>query len=137
MPSAKLAVAIGLTALSLTACGTTSKPEAGTSKAIAKSQQGLDDARKQHIACLQQAHVAVRTEPVTVAGEMLPGFRIGTGTSGPLVGFEATPGAAQAVQIQGQSQAAEVIGAALVYPNQASDQLLSIVEGCVAQGVKG
>ncbi|MGA9858461.1 MAG: hypothetical protein WBQ18_11410 [Solirubrobacteraceae bacterium] len=137
MPSAKLAVAIGLSALSLSACGTTSKPEAGTSKAIANSQKGLDDPRKSHIACLQQAHIAVRTEPVTVAGRVLPGIQVGAAPSGPTVGFEPTPGAAQDIQIQGESQAAEVIGAALVYPNQASDSLLTTVEGCMAQGVKG
>lgn len=137
MPSAKLAVAVGLTALSLTACGTTSKPEAGTPKAIAKSQKGLDDPRKSHITCLHQAGISVRPEPVTVAGKVLPGFQVGTAPSGPTVGFEATPGAAQNVQIQGESQAAEVIGSALVYPNQASDGLLSTVESCVAEGVKG
>ena len=137
MPSAKLAVAIGLTALSLTACGTTSKPEAGTPKAMANSQKGLDDPRKLHINCLQQAGISVRKEPVTVAGRVLPGFQAGTAPSGPIVGFEPTPGAAQDIQIQGESQAAEVIGSALVFPNQATDKLLTTVEGCVAQGVKG
>jgi hypothetical protein len=137
MPSAKLAVAIGLSALSLSACGTTSKPEAGTPAAKVKSQQGLDDPRKTHIACLQQEHIVVHREQITVAGQTLPGFQVGGASSGPTVGFEPTPGDAQGVQIHGQSQAAEVIGAALLYPNQASDKLLQKVEGCVAQGVKG
>jgi len=35
MPSAKLAVAVGLAALSLSACGVAAKPEAGTPAAIA------------------------------------------------------------------------------------------------------
>ncbi len=56
---------------------------------------------------------------------------------GPTVYFEPTPGAAQEMQINGQVQGAEVIGSALLYPNQASDQLLTTVEGCVAQGVSG
>jgi hypothetical protein len=137
MPSAKLAVAIGLSALSLSACGTTSKPEAGTPAATVKSKQGLDDPRTKHIVCLQQEHIAVRREQVTVAGKSLPGFRVEAGTGGPTVGFESTPGTAQGVQIQGESQGAEVIGSALLYPNQAPDALLTKVEGCVAQGVKG
>ena len=51
--------------------------------------------------------------------------------------FEATPGAAQALQIQGEAQGAEIIGSAVVYPNQASDSLMNVVEGCVAKGVSG
>jgi hypothetical protein len=137
MPSAKLAAAIGLSALSLSACGTTSKPEAGTPKAIAKSHKGLDDPRKKHIACLQQAHITVHTEQITVAGKALPGFLAGTPQSGPTVSFEPTPGDAQGVQIQGEAQGAEVIGSALLFPNQAPAPLLSAVENCVAQGVSG
>lgn len=137
MPSAKLAVAIGLSALSLSACGTASKPEAGTPAANAKSRQGLDDPRRKHISCLQQQHLAVRSEQITVAGRTLPGFQVGALPYGPTVGFEPTPGDAQGVQIQGDAQSAEVIGAALLYPNQAPDKLLQSVEGCVAQGVQG
>jgi hypothetical protein len=137
MPSAKLVAAVGLSALSLSACGATSKPEAGTPSAIAKSHKGLDDARKKHIACLQQDHINVRREQVTVAGKSLPGFQIGVTGSGPTVSFEPTPGDAQGVQIQGEAQGAEVIGSALLYPNQASDKLLSRVESCVAKGVSG
>jgi hypothetical protein len=137
MPSAKLAVAVGLAALSLSACGTTSKPEAGTPTAIAKSHQSVDDPRTKHILCLQQDHVAVRSEQVTVGGQSLPGFQVGTLPAGPTVGFEPTPGDAQGIQIHGQAQAAEVIGSALLYPNLASDSLLTKVENCVAQGVSG
>jgi hypothetical protein len=36
MPSAKLALALGLVAVSLSACGTANKPQAGTLKAVAK-----------------------------------------------------------------------------------------------------
>ena len=76
MPSAKLAVAVGLTALSLSACGTTSKPEAGTPAAIVKSHQGVDDPSTKHILCLRQEHIAVRPERVTVGGQLLPGFQV-------------------------------------------------------------
>ena len=56
---------------------------------------------------------------------------------GPTVSFEPTPGDAQGIQIHGQAQGAEVIGSALLYPNQAPSQLLTQVENCVAQGVSG
>jgi hypothetical protein len=137
MPSAKLAAAIVLSALSLSACGISSKPEAGTPKAIATGHKGLDDPRSKHTACLEQAHVAFHNEQYTVAGRVLPSFQVGTAPTGPTVAFEPTPGDAQGVQIQGEAQGAEVIGSALLYPNQAPDSLLSVVENCVGQGVKG
>jgi hypothetical protein len=137
MPSAKLVVAVGLAALSLSACGTTSKPEAGTPAAIAKSHSGVDDARTKHITCLEQQHISVREEQTVVAGQSLPGFQVGTLPDGPTVSFEPTPGDAQGIQIHGQAQGAEVIGSALLYPNQAPSQLLTQVENCVAQGVSG
>jgi hypothetical protein len=137
MPSAKLAAALVLSALSLSACGISSKPEAGTPKAIATGHKGLDDARTKHTACLRQAHVAVHLEWLKVAGKPLPSFQVGTAPAGPTVIFEPTPGDAQGVQIQGEAQGAEVIGSALVYPNQASDNLMNVVENCVGLGVKG
>ena len=137
MPSAKLAAAIGLSALSLSACGITSKPEAGTPKAIATGHKGLDDPRTKHTACLRQEHVPFHLEQRTVAGRVLPSFQVGVAPSGPMVTFEPTPGDAQGVQIQGEAQGAEVIGSALLYPNQASGELLSTVESCVAKGVSG
>ncbi|MFZ0041691.1 MAG: hypothetical protein WAK93_10315 [Solirubrobacteraceae bacterium] len=133
MPSAKLAAVLGVAALSLSACGSSAKPEAGTLKATVKTHTGVDDPRKTHIECLQSEHIPVRT--LTVDGQ--PAFQVGTAPSGPTVVFQATPGAAQAVQINGQSQGAEVIGSALLYPNQAPDALLGKVESCVAKGVSG
>jgi hypothetical protein len=137
MPSAKLAAAVGLAALSLAACGTTSKPEAGTAQAIAKSHKGLDDSRKKHIVCLQQEHITVRREQTEIAGQSLPGFQVDSAPYGPTVGFEPTAGIAQGLQIQGRAQGAEVIGSALLYPNLAPDSLLAKVEKCVALGVSG
>jgi hypothetical protein len=137
MPSAKLAAAMVLAALSLSACGISSKPEAGTPKAIVNGHKGLDDPRAKHTACLEQAHVAFHLVQRTVAGKILPSFQVGAAPAGPTVSFEPTPGDAQGVQIQGEAQGAEVIGSALLYPNQAPDRLLSTVEGCVAKGVSG
>jgi len=137
MPSAKLAAAVVLAALSLTACGISSKPEAGTPDAITNAHKGVDDARTKHTACLEQAHVAFRLEQLTLAGKSLPSFQVDSAPAGPTVIFEPTPGDAQGVQIQGEAQGAEIIGSALVYPNQASDKLLTVVESCVAKGVSG
>jgi hypothetical protein len=53
------------------------------------------------------------------------------------VTFLATPGAAQYAQISGSAQGAEVIGAALLYPNQAPDSELSLIENCLSSGVQG
>jgi len=137
MPSAKLAAAIVVSALSLSACGISSKPEAGTPKAIANGHKGLDDPRIKHTACLEQAHIPFHNEQLTVAGKVLPSFQVGTAPAGPTVSFEPTPGDAQGVQIQGEAQGAEIIGSAVVYPNQAPDGLMSVVERCVAKGVSG
>jgi hypothetical protein len=137
MSSAKLALSAAIAALALSACGSTAKPVAGTPKAIATTHNGLDDARQKHIVCLQQDHIPVRRVQSTLAGQILPGMQIGALPSGPTVTFEATPGDAQGVQIHGQAQGAEVIGSALLYPNQASSALLQKVEDCVAQGVSG
>ena len=72
---------------------------------------------------------------ITLDGD--PSFQVGVRPTGPTVIFLPTPGAAQAAQIDGQAQGAEVIGSALLYPNQAPDKLLSKVETCVAKGVPG
>ena len=50
--------------------------------------------------------------------------------------FTASPAVAQAAQINGKAQPAEVIGSALVYPNQGSDGELASIGACLAQGVQ-
>jgi hypothetical protein len=130
MPSAKFALAAGLAAISLSACGTAAKPVAGTLKASTTAHKGVDDPRKKHIQCLQQDHI-----PVVRLGTTA--MQIARKPYGPTVYFEPTPGIAQGLQIAGGDQGAEVIGAALLYPNLASDKLLAQVEACVAQGVSG
>lgn len=130
MSSAKLALAIGLAAISLAACGTTAKPQAGTVKAASVNRKGVDDPRTTHVECLRQQHILVSEVGRTW-------LQIGTKPSGPTVHFEPTPGAAQELQIDGQVESAEVIGSALLYPNQASDSLLQKVEDCIAKGVTG
>ncbi|MGI8411519.1 MAG: hypothetical protein ACR2LV_02405 [Solirubrobacteraceae bacterium] len=131
MSSAKLAALSGLAALGLCACASTTKPMAAT--ATPRSRGRVDDprtARVNHIECLQRARLRV----VKVGGSDL---QVGPLPSGPTIDFAPTPGIAQGLQIQGSAQGAEVIGSALLYPNQASDQELAKIETCLAKGVSG
>lgn len=132
MSSAKLAIACALAAVVLSACGTKTNPMAGTISptATAEGHAKIDDPRLKHVKCLRQDKI-----PVTDVG--LTGLQIGTPPDGPYVRFVATPGAAQAAQINGTVTGAEVIGSALLFPNQASDSLLGKVETCLAAGVSG
>jgi hypothetical protein len=130
MPSAKLALVIGLSAVSLSACGIAAKPVAGTPQAVANNRKAVDDPRKAHIACLAADRI-----PVTEFGGTW--MQVEKKPYGPTVHFLPTPGAAQEAQISGEVESAEVIGSALLYPNQASEGLLQQVETCIAQGVKG
>jgi hypothetical protein len=132
MSSAKLAAGGALLALALSACGTSSKPVAGT-PAVSVQHPGrgkVDDPRTKHLKCLRQHHV----QAVKVGQTVL---QIGTPPSGPTVTFAPTPGAAQREQIEGQVENAEVIGSALLVPNQASDKQLKVIEDCIAEGVTG
>lgn len=130
MPKALLTLALGLCALTLAACGRTAKPEAGTLKAATASHARIDDPRKTHVTCLRQEHIPVLEFSRTW-------LQVRTRPSGPTIHFAPTPGAAQNLQITGQVEGAEVIGSALLYPNQASGTLLTKVEACVAKGVTG
>jgi hypothetical protein len=83
-----------------------------------------------HLKCIKQQGLPVRDVGIT-------GLQIGSPSSGPLVEFTPTPGAAQADQIRGRAQGAEAIGSALLYPNQGSEGELQAIENCLAKGVKG
>lgn len=130
-PGRLLPIAIAVTcAVALAACGSTAKPVAGTLKAASVSHKGIDDPRRIHVQCL-------RAEGIPVTEFRHVWFQVGSKPSGPTVQFAPTPGAAQNMQITGEVTAAEVIGAALLYPNQAPGALLKKVETCVAKGVTG
>ena len=138
MSAVKVAVACGLVALMVSACGIAPKPVAGTTNLRKHpGYYGLrDDPRVKHVKCLRQAKVKFR-EFYSGGKQRLPSIQIGSLPSGPTVIFEPTPGIAQGEQIKGQEQGAEIIGSALLYPNGAGNKLLTIVEGCVATGVNG
>ena len=107
---------------------------AGTPQAAATTKKGFNDPRTKHVRCLLSDHV---TDVRDLYLDGHPAFQVGTRLSGPTIVFYPTPGAAQEQQIAGQSQGAEIIGAALVYPNLAPAKLLNKVEPCVALGVTG
>jgi hypothetical protein len=140
MSSAKVAAAAVLVATSLSACGVAAKPVAGSPAAAATSKKQLFDPRTKHATCLRKQHVRFHYRRID-ARDAPPGgyqtIQVMTRPSGPTVEFLATPGDAQAAQINGAAQGAEVIGSALLYPNMASDALLNKVEKCMTVGVTG
>ena len=141
MSFAKLLAATALAALLLSACGSSAKPVAGSIPASKPNGRGkVDDPRVDNpnrVMCLKQDGFHV-TELRLGAGE-LPSLQIGTSPSGPTIIYEPTAGAAQGAVMQGLywAQGAEVIGSALVFPNQSSNAVMKKVETCIAQGVTG
>ncbi len=136
MSRGKLLLACGLTTLAVSACGMSAKPLAGTpgiSRAAGNHAQ-VNDPRTKHVKCLKSDGLSVR---LFRASGARPAFQVGSAPTGPTVIFEPTQQAATGVQIVGQAQGAEVIGAALVYPNQAPDSVMQQVENCMAIGVNG
>lgn len=70
----------------------------------------------------------------------LPAYRDGVGAiqiapkgKGPRVVFASTTGDAQAAQIHGQAEGAEIIGTALLYVSTASDRVIKLAETCLDQ----
>jgi hypothetical protein len=130
MSLARLTAVSALTALALAlaACGSTAVHPSGGS-----SRGRIDDPRvskADRVQCLKDEHL-----PVQEVG--LTDLQIGSPPAGPRVVFTPTPGAAQADQIRAQAQGAEVIGSALLYPNQGSDDELAQIETCLQRGVSG
>jgi hypothetical protein len=127
MPSPKLALAFGLAALVLCGCGQAVTPPQGRGKIDSQVTYPQN-----HITCLRDDHLQVQR-----LGHY--GIQIGQPPAGPQVWYVPTPGIAQGQQIQGipSAQGAEVIGAAQVYPNGASDSEMKKVELCISQGVSG
>jgi hypothetical protein len=138
MPSVKLVTAIAVAALALAGCGEAiSNPPAGSTN-VSKGRGKVDDARVRqpnHVLCLTNAHIPVTETQV----DGVPGLRLGSAPGSPTVAFEPTAGVAQGLQMRGQPayRGAEVIGSALLFPNQATDHQLAAIEDCLAQGVAG
>jgi hypothetical protein len=127
-------VAPALATLALAGCGAVDvhpKQPAGSGALVSRGK--IDSpltSMHDHLACIRDAHVAVHVVSPTR-------LQIDAAPNGPVVVFTPTAGAAQATQIDGAVQGAEVIGTALVYPNQGSASELTGIEDCLAQGVQG
>jgi hypothetical protein len=137
MSLAKVAVVCALTAVLVSACGIQQKPLAGTPK-IKKARDFygvVDDPRAKHTPCLRADKL--KFQRYYTARQRLPAIQVGSLPTGPTIIFEATPGAAQALQLEGKDEGAEVIGSALLFPNQASGSVLTKVEKCTSIGVTG
>jgi hypothetical protein len=125
MSSLRTLLAGGLAVVALSACGSTVKPSQGRGR--------VDDPRTSnpdYLACIRDKGLSAVEVGAT-------GIQVGQPPSGPTIQFLPTPGAATAAQIAGRTQRAEAIGAALLYPNQASDTELQAIERCLDQRVKG
>ena len=138
MSPVKVAVACGLMALLISACGIASKPEAGTThlRHYAGFRGLVDDPRIPQAKCLKSDKLPYR-EYYADGSQRLPAIQVGSRTQGPTMIFYPTAGIAQGLQIMGQEAGAEVIGALLVYPNHARPHELTKVEACAGIGVKG
>jgi hypothetical protein len=136
MSKTKLVLACGLMALLIGACGIQKKPIAGTAHVnkAPGSHTKWDDPRKGREKCLRKHHIRGRYY-FAAGGD--PAIQVGTAPTGPTIIFEPTPAFAEGLQIEGKTQAAEIIGAAVIYPNQAKSHLMKLVENCMAVGVPG
>jgi hypothetical protein len=128
------ALALTFIAMTLAGCGAVKVQPSTPSGSTTLASRGLVDSpltgMRDHLGCLQQAHLAVQVvSPIKL--------QIGPPGTGPTVVFTATPGAAQGDQIDASVQGAEVIGPALLYPNQGSETELTSIEDCLSQGVQG
>jgi len=133
MSRGRLPIAATCAAMTLCACGSTAKPQAGATSLRSSQPPGrgvIDDPRRKHLTCLQGLHLPVLKLGTT---DLL----LGAAPAQARIRFEPTPGAAQEAQISGQVQGAEVIGSAVLFPDAMSDPELKPIEDCLAQGVSG
>ncbi len=115
----------GLAVVALSACGSAAKPSQGRGRVDDPRTGGPD-----YLKC-------IRDQGLSAVEVGATGIQVGQPPAGPTIRFLPTPGAATAAQIAGSTQGAEVIGAALLYPNQGSNGELQSIESCLGQGVKG
>jgi hypothetical protein len=125
MSSLKALLASGLAAVAIGACGSTVKPPQGRGQV-----DNPRTANPDYLKCIRDHGL-----PAVEVG--IDSIQVGQLPAGPTIRFLPTPGSATAAQIYGQAQGAEVIGSALLYPNQASSTQLASIEVCLNQKVKG
>ena len=125
MSSLRTLLAGGLAVVALSACGSAVKPSQGRGRVDNPRTNNPDYLRCIHDKGFSAAELGTGT------------IQVGQPAAGPTIRFLPTPGAATAAQIAGSAQGAEVIGAALLYPNRASDSELQTIERCLDRGVAG
>lgn len=125
MSSLRTLLASGLAVVALGACGSAVKPSQGRGR--------IDNPRTSNPDYLQ----CIRAKGLSAIEVGATAIQVGQPPAGAAIRFLPTPGAATAAQIEGSTQGSEVIGAALLYPNGASDSELQAIERCLGQGVKG
>lgn len=111
-------------ALALSGCAGLAKPPRGRGRVSDPRTSG-----PAYLGCLRANHLQVSER-----GHH--GIQVGQPPTGPTIVFEPTAGIAEGEQIQGKAQGAEVIGAALLYPNHAPGAELTVVENCLGHGVQ-
>jgi hypothetical protein len=126
--------ALALAALALAGCGGVQVQPAASAGSSKLASRGRVDSpltsMHNYLNCLTDDHLVVQVVSPTR-------LQVGPAPAGATIVFDSTPGAAQADQIAGSVQGAEVIGSALVYPNQSPESALSGIEACLARGVQG
>jgi hypothetical protein len=125
---------LALTALALAGCGSVQVQPASSAGSTKLASRGRVDSpatnMHNYLGCMRAGHLPVQSVSPTR-------LQVGPAPAGATIVFTPTPGASQADQIRGSAQGAEVIGSALVYPNQAPEPALSVIEACLARGVQG
>ncbi len=111
-------------ALMISGCASLAKPARGRGQVLDTRTAGPD-----YLACLRDNHLTV-TEIGTNT------LQVDTRPAGATIVFAPTADVAEGDQLEGKAQGAYVIGAALVYPNQAPGSQLTVIENCLGQGVK-
>ncbi len=124
MSSTRALAAACAAAVALSGCASLAKPSRGRGQTLDPRTSGSN-----YLGCLRANHLAV-TEIGTNK------LQVGTSSSGATIVFEPTAEVAEGEQIEGKAQGAYVIGAALVYPNHSPGLQLTMIENCLAPGVK-
>ena len=134
MPSRKLLLPVLACAVAIAGCGAVRvQPTTPAGSTTLASRGKLDSPltnMDNHLGCLRAAHL-----PVQVVSSVK--LQFGALPAGPTVVFTPSAAVGQADQIVGSVQGAEVIGSALLYPNQGSASELNGIEDCLDQGVQG
>ncbi len=110
-------------AVVLQGCASAATPAGGRGRAADPRTAGPN-----YLACIRSSHL-----PVSELGSNR--LQVGQPPTGATIVFEPTAGIAEGRQIEGEALGAEVIGAALLYPNHAPGSQLTAIENCLGQGV--